>query len=223
MPTVLLKLIGPMQSWGVVSRFDQRDTFREPSKSGVLGLVCAAMGIERSDFAKQAPLYTVRMGVRHDKPGILRYDFQTAACKKTDSIIRADGKHANDGGVISRRYYLADAAFLVGLESCDLTLLDAISYALNNPVWPIYMGRKSYVPSEPILCGTEPFNMPLEEALRHHPLLRSIRNSTAVNNILMSIETTTREGLFVMDQPQGALQERRFAARYLKTETIEIC
>ena len=44
MPTLLLRFIGPMQSWGTTSRFDQRDTGKEPSKSGVVGLLAAAMG-----------------------------------------------------------------------------------------------------------------------------------------------------------------------------------
>ena len=46
--TLLLRLAGPMQSWGLESRFDQRDTGREPSKSGVLGLICAALGKPRT-------------------------------------------------------------------------------------------------------------------------------------------------------------------------------
>ena len=45
--TLLLRLQGPMQSWGTTSRFDERDTQLEPSKSGVLGLVCAAIGRDR--------------------------------------------------------------------------------------------------------------------------------------------------------------------------------
>ena len=46
MPTLLLRLVGPMQSWGTTSRFDQRDTGKEPSKSGIVGLLAAAMGID---------------------------------------------------------------------------------------------------------------------------------------------------------------------------------
>jgi len=50
MPTLLLRLVGPMQSWGTTSRFDQRDTGKEPSKSGVIGLVAAALGIDRENW-----------------------------------------------------------------------------------------------------------------------------------------------------------------------------
>lgn len=50
MPTLLLRLVGPMQSWGTTSRFDQRDTGKDPSKSGVIGLLAAAMGIDRENW-----------------------------------------------------------------------------------------------------------------------------------------------------------------------------
>ena len=47
MPVLLMRLAGPMQSWGTQSRFLHRDTGREPSKSGVIGVLCAALGRPR--------------------------------------------------------------------------------------------------------------------------------------------------------------------------------
>ena len=64
MNTLLLRLSGPMQSWGVQSRFGVRDTGLEPSKSGVIGLVCAAMGIPRSDDSSLAEVSRLRFGVQ---------------------------------------------------------------------------------------------------------------------------------------------------------------
>src|ERR1039457_3308223 len=76
--TLLLRLAGPMQSWGLDSRFDQRDTGLEPSKSGVLGLVCAALGKPRDDRAGPWPslsqLASLRMGVRVMREGTLRVE-----------------------------------------------------------------------------------------------------------------------------------------------------
>ena len=69
MPTLLLRLVGPMQSWGTTSRFDQRDTGKEPSKSGVVGLLAAALGIDRENWTDLEPLTRLSMGVRHDRPG----------------------------------------------------------------------------------------------------------------------------------------------------------
>ena len=70
-------------------------------------------------------------------------------CAETDTIIKADGTQSKDG-VVSQRFYLADAAFLVVLEGEDRALLERTHAALHNPVWPLALGRKSYVPSEPI-------------------------------------------------------------------------
>ncbi|MBI5033526.1 MAG: type I-E CRISPR-associated protein Cas5/CasD [Chloroflexi bacterium] len=71
MNTLLLRLVGPMQSWGVASDFKERDTLREPSKSGVIGLLCAALGKPRAEkpndgFATLAELSDLVMGVRVD-------------------------------------------------------------------------------------------------------------------------------------------------------------
>lgn len=139
--TLLLRLVGPMQSWGFRSRFDNRDTALEPTRSGVIGLLCAALGWERDHDL--APFQNLNMGVRIDAPGRVMVDYQTA-----QEVIRAGG--GAGATVQSWRYYLSDARFLVGLESDDLGWLRELDVALRNPVFPLFLGRKSYVPSLPI-------------------------------------------------------------------------
>ena len=107
MPTLLLRLVGPMQSWGTTSRFDERDTQLEPSKSGVLGLICAALGRDRSEPVED--LAALRMGVRVYREGLLMRDYHTAT-----GVMTAAGKVDLRRTVVSPRYYLSDAAFLVG-------------------------------------------------------------------------------------------------------------
>ena len=64
-----------MQSWGIQSRYTRRDTGLEPSKSGVIGLLSAALGRPRnSDLSDLASL---RMGVRVDRPGTVQSDYHT--------------------------------------------------------------------------------------------------------------------------------------------------
>ena len=48
-PGLLLRLAGPLQSWGMLSHFNERDTARFPTRSGVIGLLAAALGIARDE------------------------------------------------------------------------------------------------------------------------------------------------------------------------------
>ena len=221
MPTLLLRLMGPMQSWGTTSRFDQRDTGKEPSKSGVIGLIAAAMGIDRDEWTDLKPLTHLVMGVRHDRPGVPKYDYQTAGCAATDTIIQADGKPAKSG-VVSQRDYLADAAFLVGLECEDRLLLERIYAALRNPVWTLALGRKSYVPSEPIWIENGLQGMPLREALAQWPWISSTRKwEKPPEQLLISFESDDGSGVLKMDQPLSSFAERRFGTRFVRSELID--
>ncbi len=221
MPTLLLRLTGPMQSWGTTSRFDQRDTGKEPSKSGVIGLIAAAMGIARENWVDLKPLTRLSMGIRHDRPGVPKRDYQTAGCATTDTIIKADGKPSKDG-VPSQRDYLADAAFLVGLECEDRSLLERIHAALQNPVWTLALGRKSYVPSEPIWIENGLLDAPLHEALAQWPWISSLRKCEVLpEQLLVSFESADESGVLRMDQPLSSFAERRFGSRFVRSELID--
>ena len=50
MATLLLRLAAPLQAWGADSKFETRKTAREPTKSGVIGLLAAALGQLLVDF-----------------------------------------------------------------------------------------------------------------------------------------------------------------------------
>ncbi|MFA7425051.1 MAG: type I-E CRISPR-associated protein Cas5/CasD [Desulfosarcinaceae bacterium] len=220
MPTILLRLVGPMQSWGTTSRFDQRDTGKEPSKSGVIGLMAAALGIRRENWEELEPLTRLSMAVRHDRPGAPRRDYQTAGCAATDTIIKADGKPSKDG-VVSQRYYLADAAFLVGFEGGDLSLLEEVYHRLRDPVWPLALGRKSYLPSEPIWIENGLQDEPLREAIQKWPWIGTKRKWEELpEKLLISSESTDGTGVLKMDQPLSSFAERRFGARFVRSEWI---
>jgi CRISPR system Cascade subunit CasD len=150
-----------MQSWGTDSRFSQRDTRAEPSKSGVIGLLCAALGRSRSE--PLGDLANLRMGVRVDRPGRLAYDYHTA-----QEVRRADGSGQQDT-VVSKRYYLADADFLVGLEGAHLEL-ERLEGALRRPVWPLYLGRKAFIPGLPVAMPQR------ERALQEGNLVDTLRS-----------------------------------------------
>lgn len=159
MATLLIRLAGPMQSWGIGSVFEQRNTQYEPTKSGVLGLICAAFGRERHQPIDD--LVSLRMGVRCDLPGKIQYEFQTAL-----NVAKAS---TGTDTQLSKRAYLADANFLVGLEG-NKDFLTCIHNALLNPVWCQFLGRKSYLPSLPVVTKENAiFDGSLEEALKQYP------------------------------------------------------
>jgi CRISPR system Cascade subunit CasD len=133
--TLLLTLNGPMQSWGFRSRFDYRDTALEPTRSGVIGLICAAMGIARGEDISRFD--AIRMGVRVDRDGKVERDYHTAL-----DVIKADGSGTDT--VVSVRDYLADASFTVGLQSSNKGLLKDIAAALVSPAWILFLGRKAF-------------------------------------------------------------------------------
>ncbi|WP_457653176.1 type I-E CRISPR-associated protein Cas5/CasD [Rhodocaloribacter sp.] len=175
--TLLMRLAGPMQSWGLQSRFSIRDTAREPTKSGVLGLVCAALG--RSRDAPIDDLRALRMGVRVDREGLLRRDFHTARdIVKASATIRP-GKPISPGQrkdtEPSMRHYLADAWFTVALSGPDRALLERIDRALGAPRWPLSLGRKAFVPGLPvrILTPSRPLGVQEGDPIPH---LRAFRD-----------------------------------------------
>lgn len=215
MPTLLLRLAGSMQSWGTTSRFDQRDTGKEPSKSGVIGLLAAAMGIDRENWTDLAPLTHLSMGVRHDRSGMPKRDYQTA-----QHIISADRSKIHETAVTTRDY-LADAAFLVGLECGDRSFLERIHAALRDPAWPLALGRKSYVPSEPIWIENGVQDVPLRDALTRWPWIASPRKWEELpEKLLFSFDSEDGSGVLKMDQPLSSFAERRFGARFVHSEWI---
>lgn len=138
MKFAMLWLVGPMQSWGTRSRFRERDTERDPSKSGVVGLMANALGRDRHESL--AEFGEVTIAIRVDREGVMRRDFQTA-----ENVALAKGGVSKDPQ-ISNRYYLADAAFLVAVGSTEEHLKTLVA-ALSAPKRPLYLGRKGYVPS----------------------------------------------------------------------------
>lgn len=151
MSTLLLRLAAPLQAWGLEDKFERRGTMREPTKSGVIGMLAAALGIGRDDFHALNALAALRFGVRIDQPGELLSDFHTA---------RALGR---DNPYVTRRSYLADAVFLAGVEGDDELLLK-VERALKNPVYPLFLGRRCCPPEGKLSLGLK--DAPLENALR---------------------------------------------------------
>ena len=153
MSTLLLRFAAPMQAWGADSRFDIRKTNREPTKSGVVGLLAAALGLQRD--APLNELTALRMGVRVDREGVLLRDFHMV--------------HGKKDPYVTTRYYLCDAVFLVGVFSEDEALMRRLEEAVRNPAFPLFLGRRSCPPEGRVCLGLR--EMTLEDALTSEPSL----------------------------------------------------
>jgi len=150
--TLFLRLEGPLQAWGDTSKFVIRRTMDTPTKSGVLGLLCCAMGLSRQAARERLPeLNGLAMGVRIDRQGTRWWDYHTVGAGIGMTTAGGGLKTGAKGTLITRREYLADASFLVALQG-DAKLIHDIAAAIASPKWPVFLGRKSCPPSVPVLA-----------------------------------------------------------------------
>lgn len=155
-----LRLEGPLQSWGTDSQYNRRATGLMPSKSAVLGLMCAALGLERGCGEEHAllvkfadiPMLAVHvprsLGNRPPLKLGRMIDFHTI------QGTRRAGKGIKDCH-ITRRHYLEDGSFRVFFNG-ERKLLENVGAALHNPVWGLWLGRKCCLPSAPVFAGVFP-------------------------------------------------------------------
>lgn len=199
MPTLLLRLAAPLQSWGSNSNFEIRTTEKEPTKSGVVGMLAAAMGLRRdADLSK---LSVLKFGVRVDREGEDITDFHMA--------------HSDKSSYVTYRHYLSDAIFLVGFEG-DESILKELEMALRNPRFPVFLGRRSCPPTLPIVIGVR--DCPLEAALRKEPPL----NDDHEKLLRIQVETDHPEAGAIRDLPVSFNPSRRvYGYRRLKEFFVE--
>lgn len=138
MKTLTIRLSAPLQSFGNEASFDQRTTWKQPSKSAIIGMLAAAMGYQRNDD-RISMLNTLKFAVRIDQPGQIMVDFQT---------IKLNPK--KPGSKITKRHYLQDAVFIVALGSEDEVLISRLNHALHYPKFQLFIGRYANVPAGPL-------------------------------------------------------------------------
>lgn len=180
MSTLLLRLAAPLQSWGSNSKFETRTTEKMPTKSGVLGMLAAALGWNRdADLTRLAEL---KFGVRADREGENITDFHIARTQK--------GKDS----YVTYRHYLSDAVFLAGVEGNE-EVIKELESALHNPCFPLFLGRRSCPPTLPIVIGVRQTS--LEKALSEEPPICE----NAAQNMRIQIETDDPGAGMMQDVP----------------------
>ncbi len=176
---LLVWLEGPLQSWGVDSKFGRRESLRFPTKSGLYGMFLASLGaqgpqvdlLERLAGYKQFVIsYTPKVSEKKDGLGFIGtqqsnpflMDFQMVGSgydekdpwQKLLIPKKSDGSAAVGGGAkMTYRYYLQDARFAV-IQELDSELAESIAKSLQNPIFDIYLGRKNCVPTDFVFRGT---------------------------------------------------------------------
>lgn len=170
--TLAFLIDAPLQSWGVSSKFQLRETDSWPTKSALIGVLAAALGIDKygpNEAEKLAPLTALTFSVlRWPKkhPSLRLSDYHTigggwpkdrkehpwasmnvpvkATRTSTGGPIFIDGP-----AVETTRTYLTDARF-IALFLGDRATLECAAAALLDPVWGVWFGRKTCIPAEPL-------------------------------------------------------------------------
>jgi CRISPR system Cascade subunit CasD len=189
-----------------------------PTKSAIAGMCCAALGLPRGCDKEQTFLTsfeTVRMlaiaiprtGVKNELPVRRLQDYHTVQNTK-----RANGTINNDC-VLTHRQYLADAAFGIILEGNPL-FLGEIAIALADPKWGLWLGRKSCIPSAPVLAGLKDNRDAALELLLGNKALESFTRQVEVETFAEGCDS-------IPDAPVSFATERRNHCSPRRVRTLQ--
>ncbi|HLI52227.1 MAG TPA: type I-E CRISPR-associated protein Cas5/CasD, partial [Thermomicrobiaceae bacterium] len=218
MNTLFIRLEGPLQSWGARAHWELRDTALEPTKSGVVGLLACASGLGRqADEEIRQLSQGLRFGVRVDRPGEILEDYQTVVggAMSAEGRVKRNAASGDPETVVSHRFYLADASFLAAVIGSD-DLIERLATALQAPVWPIYLGRKSCPCAVPPFAGTGQFAS-LVDALSDHP--RSKRATRHPERLRAVVEVPAGSGNPRREEIDS-LSRRTYLPRYATEEFV---
>ncbi|CAN5393111.1 type I-E CRISPR-associated protein Cas5/CasD [soil metagenome] len=237
---LVLRLAGPLQSWGGQSQFNRRDTMGEPTKSGVIGLLAAADGRRREDPI--VDLVALRLGVRVDQEGSLLRDYHTVSDYRGRPLLSASVSAKGVQSItapkkytgVTQRFYLQDAVFVAALEG-PLPLLEGLAQAVRRPFFPLALGRRACVPTQPIIIertlGEPLWPSDLESVLAEVPWQASRHRrrdyehrsgGAAAVQLFVSVDDPNGPHV-VHDVPATFVhQDRWFSTRHVRHEWVEI-
>lgn len=229
-----LRLVGPLQSWGFDSQYNRRNTGLMPTKSAIAGMCCAALGFPRGSDKEQVFLTSFgkvrmtaisipRQGKKTELPVRRLQDYHTVGggydptdpCERGSITVSAeDGKPRAKNGqslaVLTQRQYLTDASFGVLLEG-EFSLLKEIANAFGNPVWGIWLGRKTCIPSAPVFAGLKSNQNDALRLLIGEKSLKSFTRQEEVENFAEGLDS-------LPDTPVSfATDHRSFSPRRVRT------
>ena len=188
---LLFTLYAPIAALGAIAVGERRMGWERPGRSAVLGLVAAALGLDRAEEAAHAALEAgYGYAVRVDAPGRTLVDYHTTqtlsesgrrkAAKRLGRPLRTRADEMAEEGhetILSWREYRTDALYTVALWERDGAPhpLAAIGAALVRPRFVLYLGRKACPLGFP-LCPAVVEAATLDEALRARPAVPDARD-----------------------------------------------
>ncbi len=150
---LIFQLHGPMAYWGVDAPGEVRHTHELPSRSALLGLLAAGVGIRRDDTERLNAFnrhYSLVVCASRN-PRWAR-DYHTVQMpkevRKARYFSRREELSAPEllSAIISRRDYYTDAWWMVAVATTPDApySLEQLQDGLRHPVFPLYLGRKSH-------------------------------------------------------------------------------
>lgn len=205
----------PLQSWGYESKFDRRTTLAHPTRSGVIGLLCAALGVDRANTDGLKRLedglgVTVYVfGIEGQVQGRLT-DYHTVGggydSKRNPQNICKRAAGGVGDTVQTWREYLEDARFGV-VVSGDSKLVSELAAAVQDPIWGIWLGRKACIPAARVFEGVH-----AEESEALAALIGVVGEAMQVKRKISEADCFENGNDMLMDRPLD-FSERKFAPR----------
>ncbi|MGR9116782.1 MAG: type I-E CRISPR-associated protein Cas5/CasD [Gammaproteobacteria bacterium] len=190
MDYLVFRLYGALASWGEIAVGESRHTANYPSKSAIIGLLGAALGIKREDEVAQRQLQQgYALAVEVFSGGQLLRDYHTT--QVPDSVGKFTYRTRRDelvlgkerlGTILSTREYRSDALALVAIKALDDApfSLAEIKQHFLRPKYHLYLGRKSCPLSAPlhpeIIEKSENYYQAFQ-AYQHKPILPTSKDS----------------------------------------------
>lgn len=187
---LLFHLYGPLASWGDIAVGEYRPSYAHPSKSAIIGLLAAALGIRRDEEERQNLLAAAcSFAVRIDAMGALLRDYHTTqvpSAKRgvTHYTRQSELATAELNTILSSRDYRCDAAYTVAITVTNNAPypLEKLSSALVKPVFTLYLGRKSC----PLAI---PLHPQIVSAKTLHDALASVPPPAELTEIILNTDT----------------------------------
>lgn len=159
---LIFQLQAPLSAWGETAVGEYRPSANYPSESALIGLLAAALGIDRSDEDQHQRLRAeLSFAIGVQSAGRLLRDYQTAQVPGRVSLKNRPHRTRRDelnmpkeelNTILSTRDYRQDAACLVAVQTkadSTFSLVD-LAQAIQHPKFVLYLGRKTCPPSLPL-------------------------------------------------------------------------